>query len=366
MILQWMIYLVLAIFAAYESIVFSNTIVSMLFVFILLWPLLTVALLLLQRRRLKIDLNIPVPVAEKNGHIQIQIRVRQSSRLPMLQMEIHMSCLPVFGGDREMYPLVLSVDGRQSCQYIYELSRNRCGKVRLQIESIRLWDYFHFFSVNKKVHLSEEMTFLPQIYEMTVTVCEATRHFAGETEDYEPEAAGPDHSQIYQVREYRPGDRLQMIHWKLTARNDELYVRESAEPACFAVGIFMDLSQRGKTSGQWMESEIETVLSISNGLLEQKCRHFIVWYDQGQDRLIKRKVGKIEDIYETTEYLMSAAVYEQSVDLLTMYRERYPYGLYAVALIVDLTGNIKKENEIIGSYDRNNLEQSLSELLIQV
>ena len=76
MILQWMIYLVLVIFAAYESIVFSNTIVSMLFVFILLWPLLTAALLLLQRRRLKIDLNIPVPVAEKNGHIQIQIRVR--------------------------------------------------------------------------------------------------------------------------------------------------------------------------------------------------------------------------------------------------------------------------------------------------
>ena len=366
MILRWALYLLWIVFAAYEAVVFSNIIVSMLFVALLLCPILSMALLLLQRRHLEIAMKIPVPVAEKNGHIQIQIVTAQNGWFPVLQMDVSMNCRPVFGGTGEVYPLTLNADSKQSCQFIYEISRDGCGRLRIEINRVRLWDYFHFFSIYKKLNLSEEITFLPRIYETAVTVCEATRHFAGETEDYEPEAAGPDNSQIYQVREYRPGDKLQMIHWKLTARNDELYVRESAEPLCFAVGIFMDLSEKGKSSWEAMEAVIETVLSISNGLLEQRCRHFIVWYDQKDDRLLKRKIGKIEDIYETTEYLLSARICNQPVDMTAMYKERYPYGLYAVALHVDLAGNIKKEDKLIGSYDRDNVEKSLSELLIQV
>lgn len=366
MILRWALYILLIAFSAYEAIVFSNMIVSMLFVAILMWPVLSMAILLLQRRYLDVAMKIPVPVAEKEGHIQIQIEVVQSTWFPVLQMDARMKCRPLFGGAGEIYPLAFNADGRQSCQFIYEISRDSCGRLRIEINRIRLWDYFHFFSLNKKLNLSEEITFLPQIYETVVTVCEATRHFAGETEDYEPEAAGPDNSQIYQVREYRPGDRLQMIHWKLTARNDELYVRESAEPLCFAVGIFIDFSGKGKNSWESMEAVIETVLSIANGLLEQKCRHFIAWYDQKDDRMLKRKIGKIEDIYEITEYLLSAGIYDQPVDMTAMYKERYPYGLYAVALHVDLAGNIKKEDQWIGSYDRDNVEKSLSELLIQV
>lgn len=366
MMLKWIAYLLLAAFMACEAVVFENVLMSTLFVAVLLWPVLMMSMLLFQRRNLDVSMKVPVPVAEKNGHIQIQMMICQNGFLPVTQMHVDMICEPLFGGEPEVYPLVFSVDGRQKYQYIYDLSRSECGKVRLKVNKICLWDYFHYFSVNKQIRLSEEVVFLPKIYETAVTVCEATRHFAGETEDYEPEAAGPDNSQIYQVREYRPGDRLQMIHWKLTARNDELYVKEASEPICFAVGIFMDLSRQEKVSAELMEAMIETVLSISNGLLEQKCRHFIVWYDPKDDRLMKRKIGCIEDVYEMTEYLMSIRSYDQPVDMTAMYKERYPYGLYAVALHVDLLGRIRKEDEVIGSYSGGDTEQSLSELLIQV
>lgn len=57
------------------------------------------------------------------------------------------------------------------------------------IDRIRTKDIFGFFSLNKKITLTKEITFLPKIYETMVDVSEGVRHFAGETEEDEPEAA---------------------------------------------------------------------------------------------------------------------------------------------------------------------------------
>ena len=41
---------------------------------------------------------------------------------------------------------------------------------------------------------------------------------------------GDDPSEIYQVREYRERDSLKDIHWKLSAREEELMVKERGFP----------------------------------------------------------------------------------------------------------------------------------------
>mgnify|MGYP000181678297 CR=1 FL=1 len=70
-----------------------------------------------------------------------------------------------------------------------------------------------------------------------------------------------------------------------------------------------------------MAALIEAALSVSNALLEQNCRHFIVWYDLEGRHLCKQRISKIEDIYEVTGYLMSAACYDENMDLKVMYKE---------------------------------------------
>ena len=37
---------------------------------------------------------------------------------------------------------------------------------------------------------------------------------------------GYDPSELFDVREFQNGDRLQSVHWKLSARTDELMVKE--------------------------------------------------------------------------------------------------------------------------------------------
>src|SRR5690606_28921583 len=44
-----------------------------------------------------------------------------------------------------------------------------------------------------------------------------------------PTQSGPYHDEISRIREFRHGDDLRMIHWKTTARTNELMVREYEE-----------------------------------------------------------------------------------------------------------------------------------------
>ena len=68
---------------------------------------------------------------------------------------------------------------------------------------------------------------LPELDAVAVQVSERVRRYFGEAESYDDFQPGTDVSQIFDVREYRPGDRLQRIHWKLSAKSDGLLVRET-------------------------------------------------------------------------------------------------------------------------------------------
>jgi uncharacterized protein (DUF58 family) len=52
-------------------------------------------------------------------------------------------------------------------------------------------------------------------------------------------------TELFGVREYRPGDSLRRIHWRSSARHGELVVREYEPPGIQTLGIFCDPSPAG-------------------------------------------------------------------------------------------------------------------------
>jgi len=52
-------------------------------------------------------------------------------------------------------------------------------------------------------------------------------------------------TELFGVREYRPGDSLRRIHWRSSARHGELVVREYEPPGVQTLGIFCDPNPAG-------------------------------------------------------------------------------------------------------------------------
>ena len=71
---------------------------------------------------------------------------------------------------------------------------------------------------------------MPKITPVMIEVGLASRYFQGEAEVYDDKTGGAAVSEVFQIRSFQPGDKIQNIHWKLSAKEDELMVRENSLP----------------------------------------------------------------------------------------------------------------------------------------
>ena len=150
----------------------------------------------------------------------------------------------------------------------------------VEIEQVEICDLFHLFKKKITVKGRDRVAVMPEIYRASVTLQESTRDFLIESEEYDKNKPGDDISEVFQIREYRGGDRLQSIHWKLSARTDDLMVREYSLPIACAVVVFWDMEYDPREGYGELDEFFEAGISISLGLLEAGCEHYAVWYDR--------------------------------------------------------------------------------------
>uniref|UniRef100_UPI0026078DF8 DUF58 domain-containing protein n=1 Tax=uncultured Flavonifractor sp. TaxID=1193534 RepID=UPI0026078DF8 len=77
----------------------------------------------------------------------------------------------------------------------------------------------------------------------------------------------------YDLREYRAGDPLRSVHWKLSSKLDELVVRETLEPQQAAIVVTYD--HFGPPEA--LDRTFAQLCALSRWLLEQERPHHIQW-----------------------------------------------------------------------------------------
>lgn len=48
---------------------------------------------------------------------------------------------------------------------------------------------------------------------------------------------GSDASEMFDIRDYVPGDDIRTIHWKLSGKTDELIVRQASAPSHYNIAL---------------------------------------------------------------------------------------------------------------------------------
>ena len=169
------------------------------------------------------------------------------------------------------------------------------GMWQAECRSITCYDCFGLFHVKKKIMLSQQVLILPACHETNVRAGIRTKISFSDGEWHHPQIGGNDPSETLKVREYREGDRMNRIHWKLSARTDELLVAELSMPIGCNVVFFLD-ARAGAMGKQAGRAYWEAVHTISQGLLEEECCHFLVWREGG--KLQRKAIRDVEGLAE--------------------------------------------------------------------
>lgn len=261
--------------------------------------------LLFKSRMVQIDFSAPIPIAQKNIPSTFVIGINNRFHFTISKISVQRR----YGSKKKWIRLNDFPRGRKEERIKIQFAKP--GNHEVFLTKVKIYDVFGIYHVTRKLKLKDNVLILPEINSVPVRLGEAIRYFQGEADVYDELRAGNDPTETFQIREYRDGDKIQNIHWKLSAKMDELYVKENGFPKACPVVIMLN------------EADVEELAKISFSIMDAECPHFVSWYSESKSQIIRGRVDDEESFYLMLTTYMQDHAPGMRDDLAELYRQKY-------------------------------------------
>lgn len=331
---------------------YDDEIVAGLLVIEAIYILAAIVTLWILRRKLQVSMEPMIPIAKKNQEIAVRVIVKNTSRLPGVHVRVRLWMENSFTGEKSVCQLEGKAErkGQETLTMLFRVCD--CGNIQITLDRCWIYDYLFLFRSALKLKETQRVGVLPECRLLMVEVSRRTREFLADAEEYSDQESGDDPSEIYQIREYREKDPIHDIHWKLSAKADELLVKERGKPLGCVVLIWLNLKESGEqifnkkkgkkklAKNEMFMNLLETASSLSLSLLEEKCVHMVAWYEPANQRVKKKKVSKEEHIYELLNRMLFVEPYQNDESARNQYEETFRGVEFSTVVEFRLDGSI--------------------------
>lgn len=215
------------------------------------------------------DLEAGFAVDRSAGHVGESLRatytLRNAGRLPKLWLEAYNpSTLPVPLPGR-----AISLAPHSERSWVARVPLTGRGHFRIEPLVIRTGDPFGLFEASATVGTASTVTVYPRVeplprWRLPATALEGNRASRERTIQTTP--------LVTSIRPYAPGDSFNRIHWKSTARQQELQVKEFDLEQTADLWLFLDLEaavQVGTGEESTLEAGVRTAAALAAHSLEE-------------------------------------------------------------------------------------------------
>ncbi len=209
------------------SLIFTQALLSsasnLLFCFVSLLPVASLIYLLISKAAIKLLVPESKVEIEKNQPLNYEMQLINESILPYPFVDAVMRL-----------PTAHSVRTVDKCVHIsmppstvYNVKNNATFKFRgtytVGVSCLYVYDLFRIFKLRIDVNSFSTVSVLPRKLPLAEPQAEASADSSRRTK-HSP--ASPERLEVADIREYRDGDTLKSVHWKLSSKTDELIVRD--------------------------------------------------------------------------------------------------------------------------------------------
>lgn len=297
--IRWMVYGAVLASTVYTAVLYNSA--ALLFLAeVELLPLLLFLLLFVQRLFCRISFSQTEYFLEagKEGMLP-RLWVENKTGIPMRRLQVRIRMENETTKERVKRKVRYAIDKRESDVPVLEQEPGY-GIWQLSCEKIRLYDLSGCFFLRKWGRIRCRLVCLPKAYEM-----KGIQKGAGEGWEEgtvrETGTVPKDPSFLCQVREYRQGDRIQDVHWKLSAKKGDLLVKEygwpKEDPLVFGLN----------TAGLDPE-RMELIYSLLMNCVHGRQELLLVWKEKKTGRLMECQIRTEEEAAFGMEELMRYGV----------------------------------------------------------
>lgn len=214
---------------------------------------------------LKLSAELSTPeTASQGSEAALSIHFKCASFLPVSRVNLRIQVENRYDG--EVKKLKYSYAGVLSSTGCVPLPTALCGMLHCSVTRLECRDLLGLIAIRRRCTAKAVCTVLPKPVQPDkcpdIDACLETNV------QLKPKYGGG-YSEEHELREYRPGDTVNTIHWKLSSKTDEVIVREALEAANDQV--FLVLSRPGEN-----DRGLECLYWLSLQLCQREIPHVIV------------------------------------------------------------------------------------------
>lgn len=283
----------------------QNYLAHFLLILCIALPLLSLAISLPGMLSCRLRLAAEPDAVSRGEEAQWTLSVENRAGLPIPRLLLRLESRNRFTGRREKSRLVLSGLVRRK-PLTRPAHTDRCGLLEFKVTKVRVYDCLGLFSIRRPLPEAARLLSLPVPVDpgplnlpegQGVRLTPAGAAKGGWGEDYD-------------LREYRPGDPMRSVHWKLSSKWDELIVREPVD-TCVPLPL-LTFDRFGPFD--LLEPVLDRLLGYCQALLAVQRPHAVLWLDDEVPSL--HTISDLKDLRDCLLAILSSPAPEGGVSIL--------------------------------------------------
>ena len=273
--------------------IFNNHPVSLVLLIVgLSIPVFSVLFFLFFGRKCSVALSFRQSMLNRNAKGNLVVTIVNHSAYPHSKFNVFFRIRNAFGAEAYIHKISFYVGPYKTEEYVLPVSFKYCGLYRAELVKFASTDLFDLAGFTKTEQSVSEVVIMPHVAELSGSLDQITG--TGEEEDdyTEEHGRGEDRSEIFDIREYAVGDKLQTIHWKLSAKSEQLLVKEFSDLSGDRFQILAELSY---TDNREMDSFFDLLWTVTQYFCKMRMK-FSVCYLDSKDSLQRIGIHQEEDI----------------------------------------------------------------------
>lgn len=302
---RMILYMAGFVLTVYLSLLYDGAAMRFLIAFEIVLPVIMLAMLFFQKMCVEASAEVPAASINKGGDVVIQLQIRQNIILiqklfPVHGIMVKGRCTDINNSARPIKKYFdLHYDEDEQYSIVLADMTQHYGVVGISIDKIKIYDYLKLFAFKIPFKYENEIYILPQNNSSVMDMSSL------KTDDDEGIgdmiAASFDNARenVIELREYRQGDHIKNIHWKLSARMDELMVKEYDTLISTKLLLFID----GINTDD-RDCWIERIFFICRSLGQEVMEYDIGWICGGKH--IKYTIGSASGFMSAMRMFLKA------------------------------------------------------------
>lgn len=274
------IYIIMLLTVSAAFVVANNGITLFFLVCLLAFPHISLVLMLIASKSVRFDLSVRDSCI-RGGTLQLTMRASVKPRFFVGCIKVTVAIENTTFHKTEYKSFIIK--DLSYASHVFDYNGADSGRICVKCDAIKLIGVIGVFSIKMRCPVFAEAIVSPMLYEdIAVNMGEnGSDTIFGDTAL--PKKGG-DITEVFNVRDYAPGDPPNAVHWKLSGKFGVLKSKEFGATDDRRTLILVDMSRNkfGTTaSDKQLNGVLDVAVSISNALKTTGYFHSVGWFDDG-------------------------------------------------------------------------------------